>query len=129
MLITKSVGSLIRRHKKPSDSPESSSSEWRKTFVSAKIKPEDEIRRAAANVVHLVQGHYPQVKAEVDLETVEIGEDAYVWITLNTPDLLDEVRTVACNFAADFWESEDIFIVPRMRLDLPSNDAPVAHAE
>jgi hypothetical protein len=40
--------------------------------MSAKIKREDEIRRAAANVAHLVGGDYPQVKTGVDLETVEI---------------------------------------------------------
>jgi hypothetical protein len=96
----------------------------RKKFVSAKTKREDEIRRAAANVALLIQGDYPQVKAEVDLETAEVGEDAYVWIMLDTPELLDEVRVTACNYATDLWEAENIFIVPRMRSAVPPSDAP-----
>jgi hypothetical protein len=87
--------------------------------MSAKIKREDEIRRAAENVAHLIKGDYPQVKTEIDLETVGIGEDTYVWIRLNTPDLLDEVRVAACNYATDFREAEDVSIVPRMRVDAP----------
>jgi hypothetical protein len=26
--------------------------------------------------------------------------------------LIDDVRALACNYAGDFWEGEDIFIVP-----------------
>jgi hypothetical protein len=96
--------------------------------VSAKSKREDEIRWAAANVALMVKVDYPQLTAEIDLETVEIGEDAYGWIRLNTPDLLDEVRVAACDYATDVWEAEDIFIVPRMRLDVPPSDAPAEDA-
>jgi hypothetical protein len=83
--------------------------------VSAKIKDEDKIRRAAEQVAQRVREDYPQVKTEIDLDTVEVGDDAYVWITVDTPDMIDDVRAVACNYAGDFWEAEDIFIVPRMR--------------
>lgn len=83
--------------------------------MSAKVKPEDKIRRAAEHVAHLVRRDYPQVKTEIDLDTEEVGDDAYVWITVDTPDLIDEVRAAACNYATDFWEADDIFIVPRMR--------------
>jgi len=125
MPITRLVRSLFRRRKRLSDSPESLSGELRKKYVSVKTKREDEVRRAVANVAQLIQRDYPQVKTEIDLETVEVGEDAYVWIMLDTPDLLDEVRVTACNYATDFWEAKDIFIVPRMRLAVPPNDAPV----
>lgn len=84
--------------------------------MSAKIKREDEIRRAAEKVAQLVQADYPDVKTEIDLEPVERGDDAYVWITVSTPHLIDEVRAAACNYAGDFWETKDIFIVPRMRV-------------
>jgi len=30
------------------------------------------------------------------------------------PDLIDDVRIVAWNYARDFWEAADIFIVPCM---------------
>jgi hypothetical protein len=83
--------------------------------VSAKIKDEDKIRRAAEQVAQRVREDYPQVKTEIDLDTVEVGDDAYVWITVDTPDMIDDVRAAACNYAGDFWETEDIFIVPRMR--------------
>jgi hypothetical protein len=66
-------------------------------------------------VAQRVREAYPQVKTEVDLDMVEVGDDAYVWITVDTPDMIDDVRAVACNYAGDFWETEDIFIVPRMR--------------
>lgn len=69
-----------------------------------------------------IQADYPQVKTEIDLETIDLetverGDDAYVWITVDTLDLLEEVQPAACNYAGDFWESEEIFIVPRMRLE------------
>jgi hypothetical protein len=92
--------------------------------VSAKTKREDEIRQVAAKVAQFIERDYPQVKTEIDLETVELGEDAYVWIMLDTPELLDEVRVTACNYATDLWEVENIFIVPRMRSTVPPNDAP-----
>jgi hypothetical protein len=83
--------------------------------VSAKVKDENKIRRAAEQVAQRVREDYPQVKTEIDLDTVEVGDDAYVWITVDTPELIDDVRAAACNYAGDFWETEDIFIVPRMR--------------
>jgi hypothetical protein len=86
--------------------------------VSAKVKREAEIRWAAEKVAHMIQVDYPQVKTEIDLEPVERGEDAYVWITVDTIDMIDEVRAAACNYAGDFWE-EEIFIVPRMRIARP----------
>jgi hypothetical protein len=88
---------------------------WREKFVSAKIKDEAKIRRAAEQVAQQVREDDPQVKTEVDLDTVDVGDDAYVWITVDRPDMIDDVRTAACNYAGDFWEAEDIFIVPRMR--------------
>jgi len=87
----------------------------RKKSVSAKGKNKYKIRRAAERVAQRVREDYPQVKTEIDLDTVEVGDDAYVWITVDTPDLIDDMRAVACNYAGDFWEAEDIFIVPRMR--------------
>ena len=83
--------------------------------MSAKIKDEAKIRRAAEQVAQQVREDDPQVKTEVDLDTVDVGDDAYVWITVDTPDMIDDVRTAACNYAGDCWEAEDIFIVPRMR--------------
>lgn len=83
--------------------------------MSAKVKDENKIRRAAEQVAQRVREDYPQVKTEIDLDTVEVGDDAYVWITVDTPELIDDVRAAACNYAGDFWETEDIFIVPRMR--------------
>ena len=85
--------------------------------MSAKAKQEDDIRRAAEDVARRIKADYPQVKTEIDLETVERGDDAYVWITVDTLDLLEEVQPAACNYAGDFWESEEIFVVPRMRLE------------
>jgi hypothetical protein len=87
----------------------------RKKSVSARGKKKDKICRAAEQVAQRVREDYPQVKTEIDLDTVEVEDDAYVWITVDTPDLIDDVRAVACNYAGDFWEAEDIFIVPRMR--------------
>jgi len=87
--------------------------------MSAKVKPKAEIRRAAEKVAYMVRADYPQVKTEIDLEPVERGEDAYVWITVDTVDMIDEVRAAACNYAGDFWETEEIFIVPRMRIAQP----------
>jgi hypothetical protein len=84
--------------------------------MSEKVKREHEIWEAAEIIAQRVKKDYPQVKTEIDLDTIERGEDAYVWITVATPDLLDEVRAAACNYAGDFWETEDIFIVPRMRV-------------
>ena len=83
--------------------------------MSAKVKDENKIRRAAEQVAQRVREDYSQVKTEIDLDTVEVGDDAYVWITVDTPELIDDVRAAACNYAGDFWETEDIFIVPRMR--------------
>jgi hypothetical protein len=83
--------------------------------VSARIKDEDKIRRAAEEVDRRVRENYPQVKTEIDFETIEAGEDAYVWITVDTPDSIDDVPSAACNYAGDFWEAEDIFIVPRLQ--------------
>jgi hypothetical protein len=83
--------------------------------VSARGKKKDKIRRAAEQVAHRVRDDYPQVKTEIDFDTIEAGEDAYLWITVDTPDLIDDVRAVAGNYAGDFGEAEDIFIVPRMR--------------
>ena len=83
--------------------------------MSAKVKDENKIRRAAEQVTQRVREDYPRVKTEIDLDTVEVGDDAYVWITVDTPELIDDVRAAACNYAGDFWETEDTFIVPRMR--------------
>ncbi|RPJ24201.1 MAG: hypothetical protein EHM35_16585 [Planctomycetaceae bacterium] len=83
--------------------------------MSADGKKKYKIRHAAQQVAQRVKEDYPQVKTEIDFETIEAGEDAYVWITVDTPDLIDDVRAAACNYAGDFWEAEDIFIVPRMR--------------
>jgi hypothetical protein len=66
-------------------------------------------------VARRVREDYPQVKTEIDFEKIGAGEDAYVWITVDTPDSIDDVRAAACNYARDFWEADDIFIVPRMR--------------
>jgi hypothetical protein len=79
------------------------------------LKDEDKVRRAAEQVAQRVRDDYPRVKTEIDLDTVEVGDDAYVWITVDAPDLIDDVRAAACNYAGDFWEADDIFIVPRMR--------------
>jgi len=86
--------------------------------VSAKPKRKADIRRAAQHIARSVQADYPQVKTEIDFETVERGEDAYVWITVNNIKLLDKVRAAACNYAGDYWDAE-IFIVPRMRVEEP----------
>jgi hypothetical protein len=94
---------------------ETPSGAWREKFVSGKIKDEDKIRRAAEQVAQRVREDYPQVKTEIDLDTIEAGEGAYLWITIDTPDMIDDVRVAAWNYAGDFWEAEDIFIVPRMR--------------
>ena len=83
--------------------------------MSARGKKKDKIRRAAEQVAQRVREGYPQVKTEIDFDTIEAGEDAYLWITVDTPELIDDVRAAACNYAGDFWEAEDIFIVPRMR--------------
>jgi hypothetical protein len=83
--------------------------------VSAKGKKKDKVRRAAEQVAQRVREDFPQVKTEIAFDTIEAGEDAYVWITVDTLELIDDVRAAACNYAGDFWETEDIFIVPRMR--------------
>ena len=85
--------------------------------MSAKGKRKADIRRAGEHIARSVQADYPQVKTEIDFETVERDEDAYLWITVDKLDLLDEVCAAACNYAGDFWEAEDIFIVPRMRIE------------
>ncbi|MBI3329325.1 MAG: hypothetical protein HYZ81_21805 [Nitrospinae bacterium] len=41
--------------------------------MSAKVKREDDIRRAAEKAAHKVQADYAQVKTEIDLDTVEVG--------------------------------------------------------
>jgi hypothetical protein len=83
--------------------------------VSANGKKKDKMRRAAEPVAQRVRQDYPQVKTEIDFEPIEAGEDAYLWITVDTPDLIDDVRAVACNYAGAFREAEDVFVVPRMR--------------
>ena len=83
--------------------------------MSAKGKKKDKVRRAAEQVAQRVREDFPQVKTEIAFDTIEAGEDAYLWITVDTPELIDDVRAAACNYAGDFWEAEDIFIVPRMR--------------
>jgi hypothetical protein len=83
--------------------------------VSARGTKTDKIRRAAVQVAQRVREDYPQVRTESDFDAIEAREDAYLWITVDTPDVIDDARTAACNQAGDFWEAEDIFIVPRMR--------------
>jgi hypothetical protein len=83
--------------------------------VSAKGKKKDKIRRAAERVAQRVREDLPQMKTEIDLAPVEVGDDAYVWITVDTPKMIDDVRAATRNSAGDFWETEDMFIVPRMR--------------
>ena len=46
--------------------------------MSAKIKEEDKIRRAAEQVAQRVREDYPQVKTEIDFDTIEVGDDAYL---------------------------------------------------
>jgi len=62
-----------------------------------------------------VREDYPQVKTEIEFDTIEAGEDAYLWITVDTSDMIDHMRAAACNHAEAFREAEAIFIVPRMR--------------
>jgi len=87
---------------------------WREKSLSSKIKDKDKIRHAAEQAVHRVREDYPQVKTEIELDTVDVGDDAYIWITGDTSDTIDDVRAIACNYAGNLWEGEDIFIVPRM---------------
>lgn len=87
---------------------------WREKSLSSKIKDDDKIRRAAEQAVQRMREGFPQAKTEIDLDTLDIDDDAYVWITGDTSDMIDDVRAEACNYAGDFWEGEDIFIVPRM---------------
>jgi hypothetical protein len=86
-----------------------------KKSVSANGKRNDKIWRAGELVTRRPGEDYLQVKTEIDLETVEVGDDAYVWLTVDSPDLIDKVRAAASNYAEDFWEAEEIFIVPRMQ--------------
>ena len=83
---------------------------WREKSLSSKIKDDDKIRRAAEQAVQRLREDFPQANTEIDLDAV----DVYVWITGDTSDRIDDVRAVACKYAGDFWEGEDIFIVPRM---------------
>jgi len=55
-----------------------------------------------------------QVKTEINLDTADLGDDADVWSTGDTSDMIDDVRAVACNYVGDLWEGEVIFSVPRM---------------
>jgi hypothetical protein len=88
---------------------------WREKSLSSKIRDEDKIRRAAEQALQRVREDYPQATTEIDLDTIEAGEDAYLWIAVDTLYLIDGVRAVACNYVGNFWQAEDIFIVPRMR--------------
>ena len=87
---------------------------WREKSLSSKIKDDDKIRRAAEQAVQRMREGFPQAKTEIDLDAVDVDDDAYVWITGDTSDMIDDVRAEACNYAGDFWEGEDIFIVPLM---------------
>jgi hypothetical protein len=51
---------------------------WREKSLSAKIKEDDKIRRAAEQAVQRVREGFPQAKTEIDLDAVDVDDDAYV---------------------------------------------------
>jgi hypothetical protein len=57
---------------------------WREKSLSSKIKDDDKIRRAAEQAVQRMREGFPQAKTEIDLDTLDVDDDAYAWITGDT---------------------------------------------
>ena len=71
-----------------------------------------QVQREAGKIARELERSWPQIHTRVSLDTQE-GEDAYIWITAPT-DLEDDIRTEATALTVDLYDTESIYVVPRL---------------